>query len=182
MKPQIFAFLDTETTGLDASKHELIEVAGIVVKIVDPKDEANYEILEEFVYKIKPERLSDADPVSLKINHYDPSKWMDAVSLREAMEAVSEKTEGAVMIAHNVSFDTAFLDKAFRDTEVENKMHYHRMDTVSMAYALLRNNPDVNSLSLRALCQYFSIPQENAHEALSDVRALLELYKKLMSL
>ncbi len=182
MKPQIFAFIDTETTGLDFTKHEIIEIAGIVVKITDPSDAESYEILDEFEYKIKPERITDADPVSLKINHYDPSKWTEALSRTEAMKLVGDKTEGAVMISHNVSFDNAFIDKAFKDSGLENKMHYHRLDTVSMAYALLRNNENVDHLSLRALCEHFGIQQDKSHEALADVRALLELYKKLMAL
>ncbi len=182
MKPQVFAFIDTETTGLDYLRHEIIEVAGIVVRITNPSDPSTYEVLHEFEYKIKPERISDADPVSLKINHYDPSQWTEALTRTQAMKLVNEKTEGAVMVAHNVAFDSAFMDKAFKDSGLENKMHYHRLDTVSMAYALLRNNEDVDHLSLRALCNHFGIVQDKQHEALADVRATVELYKKLMQL
>ncbi len=182
MKPQLFAFIDTETTGLDAERHELIEVAGVVVRITDPKNLDAYEVVEEFEYKIKPERIGDADPVALKVNHYDPSNWGSAVSLKEAMTGVSTKTEGAVLVAHNVAFDSMFLERAFKATGVVNKMHYHRLDTISMAYAVLHGNEDVDHLSLRALCNHFGIVQDVQHEAMADVRSTLELYKKLMSL
>lgn len=182
MKSQLFAFIDTETTGLDAERHELIEVAGIVVQIIDPKNVETYKVVNEFEYKIKPERIGDADPVALKINKYDPSNWGDAVSLKEAMTEISIKTEGAVLVAHNVAFDSMFLERAFRLTGVLNKMHYHRLDTISMAYAVLHGNEDVDHLSLRALCNHFGIVQNVQHEAMADVRATFELYKKLMSL
>jgi DNA polymerase-3 subunit epsilon len=182
MKPELFSFIDTETTGLDPDKHELIQIAGIVMRIANPSDPSTYELIEEFEYKIKPERIGDANPLSLKINQYDPSKWTEALSLKEAMHLVNAKTKDSVMIAHNVAFDSAFLEKAFKNVGLVNTMHYHRLDTVSMAYALLKNNKDVDHLSLRALCNYFDIHREGEHEALADVRATVELYKKLMSL
>lgn len=182
MKPDTFVFIDTETTGLDSERHEIIEIAGIVVRIANPADSATYEILDQFEYRIKPERLSEADPQALKINRYDPSQWNDAVTLIEAMQQVSGRTKGMVMVGHNVAFDAGFLDKAFRKTGTENQMHYHKLDTISMAYALLHGNKDVDHLSLRALCDYFEIEQSAQHEALADAQATLALYKKLMSL
>lgn len=182
MKPDTFVFIDTETTGLDADRHELIQIAGIVVQIQNPSDVSTYQIREEFEYKIRPEHIATADPKALKINRYDPSAWGDAQSLTEVMPLVAQKTKGAVLVAHNVAFDALFLDRAFKKAGVVSEMHYHRLDTISIAYALLKNNQDVDHLSLRALCNYFGIVQEAEHEALADVRATLELYKKLMSL
>ncbi len=182
MKPTTFAFIDTETTGLNAERHEIIEVAGIIVRITNPADSASYEVLDQFEYRIKPERIGDADPLSLKINHYDPSAWGDALPLEEVMHRIGEKTEGAVMVGHNVAFDAGFLEKAFQKTGILNRMHYHKLDTISMAYALLHGNKEVDHLSLRALCDYFEIEQSAQHEALADVQATLALYKKLMSL
>ena len=182
MKNQLFVFIDTEATGLNPDKHELIEIAGVVVQIENPRDLLTYNVVEEFEYKIHPERIGDADPASLRVNHYDPSQWTNALTLAEAMELVGEKTEGAVMVAHNVSFDNAFIDKAFRISKIKNKMHYHRLDTVSMAHALLQGNEDVDRLSLHSLCEYFGITQNTQHEALADARACFELYKKLMTL
>ena len=41
------------------------------------------------------------------------------------------------MVGHNVAFDHSFLEKAFEDMGIENTMHYHKVDTISLAYALL---------------------------------------------
>ena len=182
MKAELFAFIDTETTGLNPDKHELIQIGGVIVRAKNPHDVESYEVVEEFEYKIKPLRIQDANPTALKVNQYDPSQWQDALTLAEAMAFVAKKTEGAVMVAHNVAFDSAFVDKAFRLSDIENKMHYHRLDTVSMAFALLHNNADVDRLSLHTLCEYFKIEQGIEHQALSDARATYLLYKKLLSL
>ncbi len=183
MKKQNLAFIDTETTGLDFLMHEIIEI-GVVLVSQDKSEEgqSEYEVLEEFELKIKPERIADADPVALRVNHYDPSQWVFAYTLAEAMQIFSKKTEGAVMVGHNVAFDFLFLEKAFRDTQVPNLLHYHKLDTISMAFAKLHGNEDINRFSLAALCQEFGIENKNAHTALSDSRATFELYKKLMSM
>ena len=182
MKEHIFAFIDTETTGLNPEKHELIQVACILVSASNPEDISTYEVVKEFECKIQPTHIHDADPTALKINKYDPSVWVDAKSLHEAMTVLSGLTKGAVMVGHNVTFDWTFLDKAFRQTGVENKMHYHKLDTISMAFALLHGKEDAEHLSLHALSRYFNITQDKEHEALSDARSTFELYKKLMSL
>ena len=61
-------------------------------------------------------------------------------------------------------------------------MHYHKLDTISMAWAKLNKNPDMEHFSLRDLCKHFDIKNERPHSALSDARATYELYKKLMSI
>lgn len=169
------AFIDIETTGLDVVKHEIIEI-GCVLTTPDLK------VIEEFELKIKPERIEDADPVSLKISHYKEEGWKDARNLKGAMQIFSEKVKDHIMVGQNVAFDSGFLEHAFSETRVMNSMHYHKLDTVSIAWAKLHKEPDLEHFSLRELCVRFGIKNEHAHTALSDARATFELYKKLMEL
>ncbi len=175
MRKHNLAFIDIELTGLDLIKHEIIEIGCIITK-------PNFEVVEEFEIKIKPERIEDADPTSLKINHYDEEKWKGAYSLKEALEFFSEKVCDCIMIGHNVAFDSGFLEYAFSKTGIKNTMHYHKLDTISVAWAKLHQKPGIEHFSLRDLCLHFDIKNENAHTALSDARATFELYKKLMEL
>lgn len=170
-----FAFIDIETTGLNLAKHEIIEI-GCVLTTPD------LEIIEEFEFKIKPERIDDADPVSLKVNRYNSENWADAQTLPEAMEVFAGKVKGAIMVGHNVAFDAGFLEYAFNKIGIVNTLHYHRLDTVSVAWAKLHREPDLEHFSLRELCLRFGIEQGEAHRALPDARATYELYKKLMEL
>lgn len=183
MKKRNLTFLDIETTGLNIQKHEIIEIGGVVVsQSWEPGQPPTFEVVEEFEFKVKPQRISDADPVSLRINGYDPSAWVFGFTLPEALRMVADKTKDSIMVAHNVAYDFSYLDKAFAETGVENTMHYHKLDTISIAFAKLRDVEDVSKFSLRFLCEYFGIDNKNAHTALSDARATFELYKKLMSL
>lgn len=175
MRKHNFAFIDTETTGLNLSRHEIIEI-GCVLTTPD------LEVIEEFELKVKPQRIEDADPVSLKVNHYNPEKWAGALPLSEAMKIFSEKVKDAIMVGHNVAFDAGFLESAFHKVGMENTLHYHRLDTVSVAWAKLHREPDLEHFSLRELCLRFGIKHEDVHRALPDARATYALYKKLMEL
>jgi DNA polymerase-3 subunit alpha (Gram-positive type) len=78
-----------------------------------------------------------------------------------------------------VIFDYGFVEAAFKKSGVRNLMHYHKLDTISIAFAKLYDVPEVEKFSLRFLCEYFKIENKNAHTALSDARATFEVYKKL---
>jgi DNA polymerase III epsilon subunit family exonuclease len=175
MKKHNFAFLDIETTGLNFSVNEIIEIGCVVAN-------PELEVIEEFELKIKPEDISKADPVALKINHYDEKDWVAALSLEKALNIFSKKVKDCIMVGHNVSFDAGFLEYAFNKTEIKNSMHYHKLDTVSIAWAKLHNDPNLEHLSLHEMCVRFDIKNERAHSALPDARATFELYKKLMEL
>ena len=176
MRKHNFAFIDIETTGLNIIRHEIIEIGCVLTT-------PSLEVIDEFELKIKPKNIEIADPVALKINHYNSKDWESAVSLEEAIKIFADKTEDTVMVGHNISFDASFLDKAFYETGIKKKFfHYHLLDTVSIAFTKLHDNEEIDRFTLHELCQYFGIENKKEHTALSDARADFELYKKLMSL
>lgn len=175
MRKHNFAFIDIETTGINVLEHEIIEIGCI---ITTPK----LKIIEEFELKIKPEHIENADPVALKINHYNANDWNSAYAFREAIEILLKKTKDCIMVGQNVAFDSGFLEFSFAKINLPNDMHYHKLDTISIAWAKLNKEKDFEHFSLREMCKRFKIKNENPHSALSDARATYKLYKKLMSL
>ena len=175
MRKHNFAFIDIETSGPFLVRHEILEIGCVITT-------PTLEIIEEFDYKIMPEHIETADPISLKVNRYDPKNWQDAKTLMEVMEIISVKVKGCIMVGHNVAFDSGFLEHSFHTTGISNSMHYHKLDTISIAFAKLYKEADVEHFSLRELCLRFDIKNEQAHTGLGDARATFELYKKLMEL
>ncbi|KKR43245.1 MAG: Exonuclease RNase T and DNA polymerase III [Parcubacteria group bacterium GW2011_GWF1_40_6] len=175
MRKHNFAFIDIETTGLNLEKNEVIEIGCVLATPL-------LEVIEEFELKIKPEHIENADPVALKVNHYNEKDWENSYGLEEAMKIFSEKVKDCIMVGHNVAFDAGFLEYAFNKMKIMNTMHYHKLDTVSIAWAKLHREPDLDHFSLRELCERFDIKNERAHSALPDVRATYLLYKKMMAL
>ena len=181
MKVETLAFIDVETTGLNPEKHEIIELACVLGKQT-PRPNRGPEVtfVEEFNLKIKPERLEDAEPEALRINGYNDVDWMFAIDLKNAMEHLAKKAAGAIMVSHNICFDFAYVERAFRTTGVTNTMHYQKLDTISIAFARHYNKPDFDKYSLRYLCDTYGVKNERAHTALADTRAMFEMYKKMM--
>jgi DNA polymerase III epsilon subunit family exonuclease len=175
MRKHNFAFIDIETTGLNLIEHEIIEIGCVLTT-------PELELIEEFELKIKPKHIEKADPVALKVNHYNKEDWESAYNFKKAIKILAEKTQNCIMVGHNVAFDAGFLEHAFNETKIANMMHYHKLDTVSISWAKMHNDPDLEHFSLREMCVRFGIKNERAHTALSDARATFELYKKLMNL
>lgn len=130
-KPQILAFVDTETTGLDPFLHDAWEIA--VILRVDGHD-------EEHVYRVRPD-VSNADPQALRINRYhertsDPAwVWDD----RETAAArLYQLLEGAVIVGSNPAFDAEMLTHLFgRYFDQPRPWHYRTVDTVTLAVGSL---------------------------------------------
>ena len=175
MRKHNLAFVDIETTGLNLREHEIIEIGCILTTPA-------LKVIEEFELKIKPEYIENADPVALKVNHYNEKDWESALNLEKAMKIFSKKVKDCIMVGHNVAFDAGFLEYAFNKIGIANTLHYHRLDTISIAWAKLHKDPAFEHFSLREMCVRFDIKNERAHTALSDARATFELYKKLMKL
>lgn len=182
MKTHNLAFIDTETTGTDPAKHEIIELACIIVKQTErPGKGPKIEILEECEWKIKPERIEIAEEAALRVNGYNEVDWMFAVDRKKAMEEFAKKTQSCTFVSHNLVFDYAFVQKAFEETGVESRMHYAKLDTISIAFARLYDAPLADKFSLRYLCELLKVENSKAHTALADTKALVEVYRKLMS-
>lgn len=178
MLNQPLAFVDIETTGLDNTTHEIIELGVVVAKM----KEGELVVTDELNLKIQPKNIANADAQALRINGYNDADWLFAVSLEDAMKEFAKKTEGAIFTAHNITFDYGFIENAFKKTGIENKMHFHRLDTISLAFGILHTNDDIGKLSLRALCEKYGIENKKAHSAFADAYATYEVFKKLMNL
>ena len=175
---QPLAFIDVETTGIDPSVHEIIELGVVIARL---KDDV-LTVVDQFDIKIVPKHIDNADPVALRVNGYNESDWLFAVEREEALKTFITKTHGAIFVAHNIIFDYGFIEAALKQSGLEHQMHFHKIDTISMAFAVLHTADDINRYSLKALCEYFGIENARAHSAYADAFATYEVFKKLLKL
>ena len=175
MRKHDLAFIDMEMTGLNVIEHEIIEIGCVIT-------DYKLKVKEEFELKILPEHIENANKTALKINHYIEKDWEEAYELKTALKIFSKKVKDCIMVGQNVAFDSGFLEYNLAKNKLPNTMHYHKLDTISIAWAKLHKDKDVLHFSLREMCQRFDIKNEHPHSALSDACATYELYKKLMSL
>ena len=168
------AFIDCETTGLNPSRHELIEIAVLRV------DAHTLDVVGEIELRIAPQRVEDAEPDAMAVNGYSPEAWSSAVSLDDALRLVGPLLEGATLAGQNVAFDRKFLDAAWTQTGVTPPtLDYHVLDTVSLAWPLLSAGL-IEGLSLNKVCAHLGIARPSPHRAIGDARVALEVARRLL--
>ena len=167
------AITDVETTGLDAVKHEILEIGLVLV------DQRTDEVIDTLNIKVKPEHIETADPNALKINGYDPENWLNAVSLLEAMTLYSHKAKNAIFCSHNVTFDWSFIAAAFKKAGLKSTLDYHRLDLFSLIWAKTKDS-NIESFSLSKVALFLGLPEEPLpHRAINGARTAHEIYKKI---
>lgn len=159
-------FLDIETTGLSAQKDELIELSAIRVSTDFQKDIALFDEL------VKPNQ--EISPFITRLTGISNEMVRTAKTVDEIHEDFKKFLKpNDIICGHNIMFDIGFLrEKGFA---IENE----HLDTFPLSNILLPNEP---SYSLEILTKRFEIEHENAHRALADVRANLELFKELVNI
>lgn len=167
-------FIDLETTGLDPTKHEIIEVAALLV------DGKTLQIKKEYETKVQPEHIETADKRALQIVGYSPPAWEKAKPLKTVLLDLNKLAPGGMIIGHNITFDWTILELAYRRFEIPWAFDYHRLDVLSIAYAHALSDSKIKQLRLEVLSDHFGIKRKRAHRAMDDIKATYELFRKLV--
>jgi len=187
-------FLDTETNGLNAFKHKVIEIA---FKIVDLETEKVVDSYSSIVFQTY-EEWQNSNLESLQINGFN---WED-ISFGKKPETISEEIQAcfkinnikrgeAVFICQNPSFDRAFFSQ-FVDADLQEKKlwPYHWLDLASMYFAasLIKKKEDPSiefpwktGLSKDNIAKVLHLPPESKpHRAMNGVDHLILCYKMVL--
>jgi len=91
----------------------------------------------------------------------------------------------AQLVAHNAGFDGPYLEAWARRLRVRMPMARRVLCTIQRAewFFVERGVPRPPSLRLLDLCRTFDVPfgEREAHDALQDARATVELYRRLLA-
>lgn len=173
-----YLYLDGETTGLNPSKHDIVQLACIPVinSVVEPNAFNQY---------CQPKNWKDIDPGALKVNNLTLAQLKTFQSPEDMVEnLVNFLTPYGVkftIAGYNVDFDKNFIAELFkkvgRENDFLNLFNADTRDSYKRAKLLKSKLPTAN-LKLATLCAHFEIPI-NAHDALSDIQATIVLDKIL---
>jgi len=186
-------FLDTETNGLNAFKHRVLEIA---FKIVNLKTGEMKEAYQTIIHQ--PENIwKSSDPSSLKVNGFTYEKLLKgkradlaATEITNILQRNGIRRGEAVFICQNPSFDRIFFSQLV-DPDIQESLNwpYHWLDLASMYWAVSmrrgKENPQhfpwVTGFSKDRIASVYHLPSEQQpHQAMNGVDHLLLCYEKVI--
>lgn len=186
-------FLDTETNGLNAQVHKILEIA---YKIVDL---ANGDVKDEFhtIVAQPLEVWEKSDPKSLKVNGFSWEEIAKGKAPAHVAQAIIDsfvhwniRRKKAVFICQNPSFDRVFFSQLIdADTQELLNWPYHWLDLASMYWSLSISRarqsqgplPWETGFSKDLIASHYNLPREaSPHRAMNGVSHLLLCYQAVV--
>jgi len=178
-------WLDTETTGVDAFRNDIIQIGYMV--------EVDGQLMEENEILMRPRPDAEISAEALEKNHFTTEQLNSFQSQSEGMYKFEsalqrhvdrfDSRDKFILAGYNVGFDDKFLRAAFK----RNKNIYYgsyimwaKLDVQSfLAKYLLDTDTVLTNQKLETVCNHFDI-ELDAHDALEDIKATRKLYQTLL--
>ncbi len=164
---------DTETTGLDLSKDQIVQISAI-------KIDKNGEIIETLDLMVEP--TVEISAAAYETHGFDLEylRANNALTPLDALERFSRFVEGCVLVGHNnLAYDKPLVERQIKEYGSPPLSILAEYDTLTIAKQFYTDFPNYK---LSTLCENFDVVNENAHNALSDITAtgkcLVEMLKK----
>ncbi len=162
----MYAIIDIETTGGNASRERITEIA---IFVHDGK-----QIVKEYSTLVNPE--CKVPPFVARLTGISDEMLVNAPKFYEVARDIVEITEGCTFVAHNAAFDYSFVKQEFLNLGYKYKKPV--LCTVKMSRKLL---PGFRSYSLGNLCNSLGIQITSRHRAAGDALATVKLFERLLS-
>jgi len=188
--------IDTETTGLDANFHEVVQIC---ILPLDSDFNVRKDVMP-FYINLKPDHPDRADAKALKVNRLEMAKLLQEGHDREKAKDMLEEwvkklglpctkwgnRKKIIPLGQNYGFDISFIKRWLGVELYYEIFHYHHRDT--MIAAAFLNDIDAMKvekirypkIGLKYLCNLLNVELYGHHDALQDCRATAEVYKKLI--
>lgn len=163
-KPENYAVIDLEMTGLSPKNDRIIEIGAVKVK--------NNIIVQTYSTLVDPHR-----PIPERVQILTGITDDMVKGQKEQDEAIKELLAFLgedLIVGQNVAFDYSFLKQWAVNKSIP--LEKQACDTLKLARVLL---PPEQPKNLEALCDWFGIVREHGHRALDDAIQTAMLFEKL---
>jgi len=167
-------FLDFEMTGLDVNRHEIVEIAALVVRQPD------LAVTNSYYTKVQPQHIETAVPESLELIDFTPQNWQAAIPLRRALVELSSLAPDCVLAGFGIQNEWNFLIYALDQEKLPYFFNHNLIEVWTLAFSKYFRDPQVSNIGLTNLCRMLNIPLER-HKPDSDIRATYEIFKRLVN-
>jgi DNA polymerase III alpha subunit (gram-positive type) len=155
----VFSVIDIETSGLSTRWHRILQLA--VARVVDGEIVDEWSSLVKLRWpwqRVGPRRVHGIGRRSLK----------GAPDMASVLAEFAHRTDGTVIVAHNMAFDWTFLERA----AARHGIGLDRSRRLCTLWLSRRLDPDrQRSHRLSDLCERYGIVNERPHDAVYDARS-----------
>ena len=162
-----FVVFDIETTGFSRINDRIIEIGAVKI--------SKGEVIDNYSTFVNPNI-----PIPYEITQLTSIQnemVIDAPTIEEALPEFLEFCKGAVMVAHNASFDMGFIIRNAKLQGLDREFTY--IDTVGLSRLLL---PNLSRYKLNTVAKALGVSLENHHRAVDDAGATAEIFIKLVQM
>lgn len=156
-----FVGFDTETTGKYPLQAEICEVAAVKWR--------SGAVVDTFQTLIKPSRPMDAEVIA--IHGITNDMVENAPAMRDKIGEFHRFIDGAICVAHHAPFDLGFLSVEFE----KYGLSLPSEPVLCSSLLARRIFPESENHRLQTLIGFFGLQKGQAHRALDDARACLEV-------
>jgi len=182
---------DCETTGLDPDSNDVIEASFLRFSIDKPDD------YEQYTWYIKAINSESIQEKAMKINGHSREDVLHLTKegkekYLEPKEAIAQieswvisddvAINDRVLMAHNASFDSGFLQKLWGKSGAKDTYPFNRnfvIDTLQLTRLIdVCTGTHRERYNLESLVKDFGVTKRNAHRAHDDVLMLRDVFVK----
>lgn len=177
---QKILFFDTETTGLDPSKHSIIQFGALYLK------NNTWSQIELYC---QPNSYEDISPEAIQKNQIDLDRMKTFMTNREAYDKIRaflvQETQDGTKITpagYNVRFDLSMLEAMFKYHDPQDSIHkflaFHHLDMYEMIKIAkaLGFFSDIPNHKLESFFPVFNQNILEAHDAIADIRTTVSMF------
>jgi len=161
MKNVRYVVVDIETTGLSRERNRITEIAAA-------RFDGN-QIIEEWSSLVHP-GMSIPSHIT-RLTGIDDDMVKNSPMIQEILPDFLSFMEEDIFVAHNSGFDLWFLSHNAK-IHLDHEWTHEVLCTRKLANRLLKDLPNKR---LGTICEYYGIQNTQAHRALADVRATVEV-------
>lgn len=162
--------LDIECTGIDVTKHEIIQIAGVVL------DKKTLKEKKSFMSYVKPVNWNIQEPEAMAVCKIDWEDVKDAPSIKTVLQKFNRAFGSDVIpTTYGGNLDAIFLPAAYRQAKMKYPFEYHSFNMWPLCYTYmakrnqLKNKKRYVGFSLEDLGDYLGVQRmPRRHDALGD--------------
>lgn len=181
-------WIDTETTGLNKERCDIIQIAGIVVIDGEEKERFNFHCQPMNYETIEQDAMDKTGMTIEKLKTFPTSQE----TYRKFKELLTKyidpynKYDKFFVAGHNVKFDLEFIQSFFEKMGDKYCMSFFRHQTVDlMAFCTILLTAGLitpENLKLGSIAKYLGFPDDpNLHDALVDIDLTRKCFCRLAS-